>query len=225
MLSPRWWLEKNPIMGMIDPNMGIKGQSAPSKRRPSAGLANALFTKVQQRVLGVVFGDPGRSFYANEIIALARSGTGAVQRELAKLAAVGLVTVRRQGNQKHYQANAASPVFEELRGLVLKTFGLADIVRTALSPLAPRIRAAFVYGSVAKAQDTSNSDIDLMIVSDTQSYGDVFSALEKASIDLGRTVSPTVYTSREFDRRIQEGKAFVTRDARNEATQVLVDWR
>ena len=198
-------------MGMIDPNMGIKGQSAPSKRRPSAGLANALFTKVQQRVLGVVFGDPGRSFYANEIIALARSGTGAVQRELAKLAAVGLVTVRRQGNQKHYQANAASPVFEELRGLVLKTFGLADIVRTALSPLAPRIRAAFVYGSVAKAQDTSNSDIDLMIVSDTLSYGDVFSALEKASIDLGRTVSPTVYTSREFDRRIQEGKAFVTR--------------
>jgi predicted nucleotidyltransferase len=208
----RWWIEKkNPIMGMIDPNMGIKTQSAASKQRAPAGLANALFSKVQQRVLSVLFGSPGRSFYANEIIALARTGTGAVQRELAKLAAVGLVTVRRQGNQKHYQANAASPVFEELRGLVLKTFGLAGILRTALSPLAPAIRTAFVYGSVAKAQDTSNSDIDLMIVSDSLSYGDVFSALETASSDLGRTVNPTVYTAREFERRIHDGKAFVTR--------------
>lgn len=198
-------------MGMIHPNMGVKSQPLPAKQPASAGLSNALFTKVQQRVLGVLFGNPGRSFYANEIIALARSGTGAVQRELAKLAAVGLVTMRRQGNQKHYQANAASPVFDELRALVLKTFGLADIVRTALSPLATQIRAAFVYGSVAKAQDTATSDIDLMVVSDSLSYGDVFSALEQAASVLGRTVNPTVYTSREFDRRVHDGKAFVTR--------------
>ena len=115
-------------MGMINPNMGSELQSAPAKRVARAGIANALFTKVRQRVLGLLFGDSARSFYGNEIIALAGSGTGAVQRELAKLAAVGLITVRRQGNQKHYQANAASPVFDELRGLVLKTFGLADIV-------------------------------------------------------------------------------------------------
>src|ERR1700728_4031284 len=198
-------------MGMIHPNMGMKSHGTPADYRHSAGLANALFTKVQQRVLGVVFGNPGRSFYANEIIALAESGTGAVQRELAKLAAVGLITMRRQGNQKHYQANALSPVFDELRGLVLKTFGLADIVRTALSPLAPQIRAAFVYGSVAKAQDTATSDVDLMVVSDTVTYADVFSALEEVSSDLGRTVNPTVYTSREFDRRVHDGKAFVTR--------------
>jgi predicted nucleotidyltransferase len=196
---------------MIHPNMGMKSHATPANHRASAGLANALFTKVQQRVLGVLFGNPGRSFYANEIIALAGSGTGAVQRELAKLASVGLVTVRRQGNQKHYQANAVSPVFDELRGLVLKTFGLADIVRAALLPLAPQIRAAFVYGSVAKAQDTATSDIDLMIVSDSLSYGDVFSAVEQASRDLGRTVNPTVYTPREFDRRLHDGKAFVTR--------------
>jgi hypothetical protein len=76
--------------------------------------------------LAVLSGNPGRNFYANEIIALAESGTGAVQRELAKLAAVGLITMRRQGNQKHYQANALSPVFGELRGLLLKTFGLRN---------------------------------------------------------------------------------------------------
>ena len=198
-------------MGMIHPNMGMKSHATPANHQASAGLANALFTKVQQRVLGVLFGNPGRSFYTNEIIALAGSGTGAVQRELAKLAAVGLVTVRRQGNQKHYQANSVSPVFDELRGLVLKTFGLADMVRAALLPLAPQIRAAFVYGSVAKAQDTATSDIDLMVVSDSLSYGDVFSAVEQASRDLGRTVNPTVYTPREFDRRLHDGNAFVTR--------------
>lgn len=162
-------------------------------------------------MLGVLFGNPDRSFYGNEIIGLAASGTGAVQRELAKLTAVGLVTMRRQGNQKHYQANILSPVFNELRGLVLKTFGLADTLRIALSPLAPQIRAAFVYGSIAKSQDTATSDVDLMIVSDGLTYADIFSALEQASIDLGRTVNPTVYTGLDFDRRVREGQSFVTR--------------
>ena len=192
--------------------MGIKRSTAATPpRSASTGLANALFTKVQQRVLRVLFGNSGRSFYANEIIALAESGTGAVQRELTKLAAAGLATVRRQGNQKHYQANSTSPVYSELRGLVLKTFGLGDIVRAALAPLTPQIRAAFIFGSIAKVQDTADSDIDLLVVSDSLTYADVFSALEQASQDLGRTVNPTVYSLREFTRRVKEGKAFVAR--------------
>ena len=109
-----------PKLGFIIPKMGIK--STPLKEPPQpAGLADALFAKAQQRVLGVLFGNPGRSFFANEIIALAGTGTGAVQRELTRLAAAGLVTVKRVGKQKHYQANETSPVFEELRGLVVKT--------------------------------------------------------------------------------------------------------
>jgi hypothetical protein len=127
---------------------------------------------VQQRVLAVLFGNPRRSFYANEVIALARSGTGAVQRELARLEASGLVTVTRVGKQKHYQANASSPVFEELRALVLKTVGLADVLRSALAPAAQSIRAAFVYGSIAKGEDTAASDIDLMVISDSLAYAD-----------------------------------------------------
>lgn len=176
-----------------------------------AGLANALFSKVQQRVLGVLFSNSGRSFYANEIIALAESGTGAVQRELARLANVGLVTVRRQGNQKHYQANAASPVFNELHGLVLKTFGLADLLRVGLAPLASQIEWAFIYGSIAKQQDSASSDVDLMIVSDTLSHGDVISALESTASTLGRIINPTVYSPKEFARRLREGKAFLSR--------------
>ncbi|MDD5330955.1 MAG: nucleotidyltransferase domain-containing protein [Sulfuricella sp.] len=182
-----------------------------SDSRPSAGLADALFTKVQQRVLGVLFGNPGRSFYANQMIALAGSGTGAVQRELARLAAAGLVTVSRVGNQKHYQANPAAPVFEELRSLILKTSGLTDVLRVALAPLAAQIEAAFVYGSVAKGQDTATSDIDLMVVSDSLTYGDLFATLEGACARLGRPVNPTVYSRQELTQRIERDNAFIQR--------------
>jgi predicted nucleotidyltransferase len=175
------------------------------------GLADALFAKVQQRVLGVLFGNPRRSFYANEVIGLARSGTGAVQRELARLEAAGLVTVTRVGKQKHYQANASSPVFEELRALVLKTSGLADLLRGALAPVAQSVRAAFVYGSIAKGEDTAASDVDLMVISDRLTYADLFAALEEASGQLGRKVSPTIYSSKELSKRIKQDSAFVTR--------------
>ena len=132
-------------MGIIHPNMGIS--TSPTE---SSALADALFPKVRQRVLAVLFGTPDRSYYANEVIALAQSGTGAVQRELADLSAAGLLTVSKQGNQKHYQANASAPVFAELRSMVLKTMGLANALRVALAPLAEQITAAFIYGSVAR---------------------------------------------------------------------------
>jgi len=119
-----------------------RGAERLDSRTTAPGLGDALFAKVQPRVLGVLFGNPRRSFYANEVIGLANSGTGAVQRELARLEAAGLVTVTRMGKQKHYQANASSPVFEELRTLILKTFGLAEVLRAALEPVSSDVRAA-----------------------------------------------------------------------------------
>ena len=188
-------------------------RQTPTKHGPrrATGLADALFAKVQQRVLGVLFGNPRRSFYANEVIGLARSGTGAVQRELKRLEASQLVTVTRVGKQKHYQANTASPVFDELRSLVLKTTGLADVLRVALEPISTDIRVAFVYGSIAKGEDTASSDIDLMLISDHLSYADVFGALEHASTELGRKISPTIYSAKELTRRRTEKNALVIR--------------
>jgi predicted nucleotidyltransferase len=127
------------------------------------------------------------------------------------LSEAGLLTVTRQGNQKHYQANAAAPVFSELRGLVMKTSGLADVLRSALVTLAPQITSAFVYGSVAKQSDTSHSDIDLMVVSEELGYADLFGALETASVSLGRKVNPTLYTPADMAKRIAQDNAFVTR--------------
>jgi predicted nucleotidyltransferase len=191
--------------------MGTMTKRRKRRNQPRASLADALFARVQQRVLGVLFGNPGRTFYANEVIALASSGTGAVQRELARLEEAGLVNVSRVGNQKHYQANAAAPVFAELHSLVLKTFGLVDVLRDALAPVAEKVRAAFVYGSVAKGQDSAGSDIDLMILSDHLTYPDLFSSLEAATARLGRSVSPTIYTSKEWHKRVKEDRVFIKR--------------
>jgi len=201
-----------PRAGFIVPTVGTKRPDGSSRpKAPASGLADALFAKVQQRVLAVLFGDPGRSFFAKEIIGLARSGSGAVQRELARLEASSLVTVTRVGKQKHYQANTASPVFEELRGLALKTFALADVLRAALAPISAEIRVAFIYGSIAKGQDTAASDIDLMIIADHLTYQDLFDVLEEASARLGRKIAPTIYSSKELAERRAQDSAFVTR--------------
>lgn len=188
------------------PNMGMK--PIPKNQR---GLASALFSGTKQRLLGLLFGQPSRSFYATELIELAQSGSGAVQRELATLEQSGLVTVKSVGNQKHFQANAASPVFSELCGIVQKTVGLADPLREALAPLADQIIAAFIYGSVAKKMDTSASDIDLMLISDRLTYDDLFSTLDGASNALGRAVNPTMLTRSELKRRLAAKESFLTR--------------
>jgi predicted nucleotidyltransferase len=195
-----------PKSGMIVP---ILGEKIVSRRRKS--LADALFTKTQQRVLRVLFGQPDRSFYASQLIRDAGTGSGAAQRELARLEDSGLIVARRIGNQKHFQANAASPLFSELRSIVLKTVGLVDPLRDALRPVLSSVRMAFIYGSVAKATDQAASDIDLMVVSDSLTYGDVFGTLEPLSRALGRQVNPTVYSSDEFSKREKDGNRFLTR--------------
>lgn len=177
----------------------------------TTSVADAIFTKVQQRLLAALFGNPARSFYAQELIALVASGTGAVQRELARLESAGLITSTRVGRQKHYRASPASPVFHELRSLVLKTSGLTDVLRAALAPLAPGIAAAFVFGSVAKRHETAASDVDLLVVSDDVAYPDLYAALAPVEPQLGRPVNPTVLTRAEFARRLAEENAFVRR--------------
>jgi predicted nucleotidyltransferase len=174
-------------------------------------MAGALFTATQQRVLGLLFGQPERSFFATELISLAGSGSGAVQRELQRLTESGLVTVTRKGNQKHYQANRAAPIFEELRGIALKVFGPAEALRAALAPLAKRMHAAWLYGSVAKRTDRAQSDMDVLIVADDLALEEVYAALRPAEKRLGRTVGPTLYTRKEFERRRAAKNPFLSK--------------
>jgi predicted nucleotidyltransferase len=173
-------------------------------------LSNALFSKVRQCVLALLYGQPDRSFHTNEIIRLTHSGTGAVQRELEKLAAAGLITSQFIGNQKHYTANRSSLLFAELRSIILKTFGLADVLRQALVPIASQIQIAFIYGSIAKQEDTTTSDIDLMLICENLTYADLFTLLEEAQIKLARPIHPTLYSPSEWTQKYQANNNFLT---------------
>jgi predicted nucleotidyltransferase len=174
-------------------------------------LADALFSTVQQRVLALLFGHPERSFRGTDVIALADSGTGAVHRQLMRLADSGLVTVKHVGNQKHYQANHDSPIFAELHGLVVKTIGLAGPLKQALAPLREHIHAAFVYGSIAKGTDTARSDIDLMVISDDLAYPDLYSTLQEAEATLQRPIHVSLASAAEWKQKLADGNPFATK--------------
>ena len=205
-----------PNMGINVPNMGMK-QPAPGRvseaasRYAGANLSDALFTTTQQRVLGRLFGEPGRSYAVSELIQATGAGSGAVQRELARLSGSGLLLVELVGNQKRYRANPDCPIHDELVAIVRKTFGLATPLREALEPLAGRIHAAFVYGSVAAGKDTASSDIDLLLVSDTLAYPDLMTVLHPLAERLGREINPTIYTRADLRQRMASGNSFVTR--------------
>ena len=193
-----------PNLGIFIPVMGTKSTS---------GVADALFSPVQQRLLALLFAQPQRRFQSAEVIRLAGSGTGAVHRQLQRLTDAGLLSVTRVGNQKHYQANRDSPVFEELHGLVIKTVGLVEPIRKALAPLAVRIRAAFVYGSVAKGTERAASDVDLIVLSASLHHADLYEALQKAERALGRVINPTLLTLDEWRAKRARRGSFAARVA------------
>lgn len=201
-----------PNMGTTKPKLGSK----PARRRSpkadrSKGLASQLFTRTQQQVLGLLFGQPARTFRLSELIALAGVGSGAVQREVARLVAGGLVSMLVRDGQKIYRANDRSPIFPELCSIVEKTSGIAERLRWALAPLAKEITLAILFGSVAKGTDTADSDIDLLIVSDTLQLEDIFRILGPVEEGLGRSVNPTLYTIAELEARRRTKNPFLTK--------------
>lgn len=176
-----------------------------------SNIGEALFTKTQQRVLGLLYGQMDKSFYLNEIVRLADMGKGTVRRELEKLASVGLLTVHKQGNQNHYKANAENPIFTELKSIVKKTFGLVGVLNSALQDILLTVDYAFVYGSVAKGTEHAQSDIDLMLVAEDLSYTELMEALSVAEKQLGRFINPTTYNNQEMQKRIEQKQSFITR--------------
>ncbi len=197
-------------MGKINDSHSANPQK-PMRSQGRSGIADALFSSTQQRLFSLLFGQPERSFYANELITLAGSGSGAVQRELQRLTQTGLLTVTTIGNQKHYQANAQSPIFPELRSIVLKTFGAADRLRHALRPIKSAITFACIYGSVAKGEDHAGSDMDIIVVSDILTLGDLFSVMQPLEGLSGRKIHITLYTSEEFSKRRKDRNPFLTK--------------
>jgi hypothetical protein len=183
-------------------------------------IGEALFTKTQQRVLGLLFSSPEKSFYSNEILRWADMGRGTVRRELDRLANAGLLQVSREGNQLHYQADPSSPVFNDLRNLVLKTFGLADLVRLSLAPLLEAIDTAFIYGPAA-ADHSSQGDIDLMLVGEGLNFAEVMDLLGDIGRNHGWEVNLSIYAPDELAERVTSDNAFLQRVMQQPKTFII----
>jgi len=184
-------------------------------------LSNALFTATQQKVLGLIFGKPERSFYTNEIARWAQMGKGSLVRELDRLQRAGVLTMFRQGNQIHYQANPDCPIYAELLGITRKTFGIADPVRDALQPFSSQLIWAFIYGSVAKDEANASSDIDLMLIGQGLNYSDVMERLLPLEEQLGRPLNPTLYTPDDWMTKLSAENSFVVRVAQQDKINLM----
>ena len=191
-------------MGILHAIMGTKKTSPP----PRASLADALFPKVRQRVLAVLFDAPERSFYMGEVIALAHSGTGAVQRELADLAAAGLLTVHKQGKQTHYQVNANAPVFDALGALVSQTIGVHNVIRASLARVRDQVNAAFV---IEQAPTPQLTPVTVMLFGNDAGNGAVSDAMQGAANILARQVSFTLHTADSLAAALEQDSRFLTR--------------
>jgi predicted nucleotidyltransferase len=187
-------------------------------------IEDALFSKTRSAVLGLLFGRSDERFHVRAIVRAAGAGMGSVQRELKTLEAAGLIERIAEGRQVYYRANARSPVFGELRALVAKTVGLGSVIRTALEPLAGRIRVAFVYGSGARGELAAGSDVDVLVIGGV-AFGDVVEALHDTQARLGREVNPSVFTPAEWVHRLRRRNHLAGSLMRGEKLFVIGDER
>jgi predicted nucleotidyltransferase len=203
-----------PKKGIIVPEMG--------NNLNYNAISDGLFSKTRQSVLALLYGHTDRSFYTRQVLDAVKIGRGTVQRELQNLTESGIITREVRGNQVHYQANSKSPIFNELKSIVRKTFGVADVIREALAPFSDNITAAFIFGSTARSSDDRKSDIDVMIVGDI-TFDDAVSAVMKAQDILRREVNPVVYPAEEFKKRLKDKQGFILEVMRGEKIFVIGD--
>lgn len=169
-------------------------------------LADLLFGTYRKKVLSQLLLNPDMDYHVRELARQTGTSPGTLHKELARLAAVGLLTRKEQGNQVRYQANPQCPVFPELAGLLRKTTGAAQVLTDALAPLAPAL--ALIFGSVATGTESTHSDVDLLVIGDI-GFADLVRATHPAQSELGREINPVIYSAAEFQRRVQAADPFV----------------
>ncbi len=171
-------------------------------------LPKLLGSKLRAKILGWLFTHTDERYFVRQLTALLQEDSTNLSRELARLEKTGILVSTTSGKQKYYQANHQSPIFDELHGLMIKTAGVADILRSALKPSEKKIKSAFIFGSFATQTETSLSDIDVMIIGDI-SFGEAVSLISPAQEQLRRQINPVVYPVEEFQDRVKSDHHFV----------------
>jgi predicted nucleotidyltransferase len=173
-------------------------------------LAVALFPESRRAILGLLYAHPDEAFYLRQIVDLAGLAVGQTQRELKRLTACGIIERSERGRHVYFQANERCPIYGELRGIVAKTTGAAATTASALEPLADRITVAFMFGSVARGEETQASDIDVMVVG-SASFVEVAGAIRAAERVLRREINIVVYPVQEFRAKARQRHSFLSR--------------
>ncbi len=169
-------------------------------------LTDILFGSYRKKVLSLLLLNPDQDYHVRELARLTGTAPGTLHKELARLAAAGLLLRKEQGNQVRYQANRQCPVFPELAGMLRKTTGAAEVLADALAPLKPVL--ALIFGSVAGGTQTAASDIDVLVVTKL-GFGEVVRALHPAQTELGREINPVIYSPADLKRQVREQSTFL----------------
>jgi predicted nucleotidyltransferase len=180
----------------------VLGMSTPS------GLGDLLFGRTRGAVLALLYGRADQSFYTRQIAREVDASVGPVQRELKNLSKVGLIVRSSVGSLVFYHSKRDSPIFREMQALVNKTIGVFSVLRSALHPLSKRVLVAFVHGSVARKEETTQSDVDLLVVGKA-TVDEVLSRLSDVEKSIGRPINPTVYSVAEFKSKLASGNHFL----------------
>lgn len=171
-------------------------------------LSDVLFSEYRKRILGLLLLHPEQSYHVRELARLTHTSAGTLHKELSKLSDAGILQGKRVGNQQHYSANVQCPIFEELASIFRKTSGLVDVIAGALSSVKDQIQFAIVFGSVARGEQQSTSDIDVMVIGDI-GFGDVVTLLHDSQAILKREINPVVYSMASFKSRVEKNDSFI----------------
>jgi predicted nucleotidyltransferase len=171
-------------------------------------LAAALFPGTKRKLLGLFSLNPDRQYYFSEVARLTKTRQGVVQRELSTLTTAGILEMETRGRQKFYSVNQKNPIFADLRNIVFKTFGAVGQIRQALEPLSKKIQIAFVYGSFARGEEVTGSDLDLFVVGRVR-LQELVGSLSPVEQALGREINPTLFSEDEFKSKLGQKNHFL----------------
>ena len=171
-------------------------------------LPDILSSRGRAEIFRLLFGVSSQELHLRELERRSDLALGTIQQEIRKLEGMELIVARKDGNRVYYSANTAHPLYEDIRSLVLKTSGLIEVLREALSR--EGVASAFVFGSLARGEEGAGGDIDIMIVGDIGLKA-VSGWLSGVSEKLGREVNPHVLEMDEFSRRRASGDDFLLR--------------
>ncbi len=178
-------------------------------------LAGTLFPGTKRKILALFFLNPDQEYYFTEVVRLTGTRQGVIQRELKSLTEAEILTSEKRGRQTFYAVNRKHPIFRDLRNIIFKTYGVIGKIREALEPLRGQINIAFVFGSFARGEEVSSSDLDLFAVGNLQ-LKDLVSALSDVEQAIGREINPTLFSAAEFRKKWSQRNHFIRSMAKTE---------